>query len=188
MTDSYITFASADRKSCRLSLPLATIRRVEKLAPGQEGLTAGAFALALTLFHGFRIVRRSSRSGHVRSTDECMTIQILQLNSMRQSCDNFCALLRTRLKASLPLMKSLKPFAKTFYSEDIMLYGEEKAEAVEKEPVLIEVEQKSGEEMMEWTTGEGTGKGYHGGLCVRSSLQSTVAEIFLQRTGLQISR
>ena len=56
LTDSYLVFGAADRKSCRLSLPLATVRRVEKLAPGQEGLIAGAFALALTLFHGFRIV------------------------------------------------------------------------------------------------------------------------------------
>lgn len=34
--------------------------------------------------------------------------QVVQLNSLRPTNDAFCALLRTRLKASLPMMKSLK--------------------------------------------------------------------------------
>ncbi|BGP45006.1 hypothetical protein JCM10450v2_000821 [Rhodotorula kratochvilovae] len=97
LSTSFLTFTSLDRRSCRLTLPLATIRRVEKLAPGQEGTAVGAFALGLTLFHGLRI--------------------ILQLNSLRPTNDQFCAQLRVRLKASLPLMKALKPFAATFFSE-----------------------------------------------------------------------
>ncbi|KPV78640.1 uncharacterized protein RHOBADRAFT_33366 [Rhodotorula graminis WP1] len=97
LSTSFLTFTSLDRRSCRLTLPLATIRRVEKLAPGQEGTAPGAFALGLTLFHGLRI--------------------ILQLNSLRPTNDQFCAQLRVRLKASLPLMKALKPFAQTFFSE-----------------------------------------------------------------------
>jgi hypothetical protein len=56
LSTSFLTFTSLDRRSCRLTLPLATVRRVEKLAPGQEGTEFGAFALALTLFHGLRIV------------------------------------------------------------------------------------------------------------------------------------
>lgn len=56
LSTSFLTFTSLDRRSCRLSLPLATIRRVEKLAPGQEGTVSGAFALSFTLFHGLRIV------------------------------------------------------------------------------------------------------------------------------------
>ncbi|GAA5890230.1 hypothetical protein JCM8208_002744 [Rhodotorula glutinis] len=97
LSTTFLTFTSLDRRSCRLTLPLATIRRVEKLAPGQEGTAPGAFALGLTLFHGLRI--------------------ILQLNSLRPTNDQFCAQLRVRLKASLPLMKALKPFAQTFFSE-----------------------------------------------------------------------
>ena len=60
LSTSFLTFTSLDRRSCRLTLPLATIRRVEKLAPGQEGTAPGAFALGLTLFHGLRIVRTLS--------------------------------------------------------------------------------------------------------------------------------
>lgn len=56
LSTSFLTFSSLDRRSCRLTLPLATVRRVEKLASGQEGTAVGAFALALTLFHGLRIV------------------------------------------------------------------------------------------------------------------------------------
>lgn len=59
LSTSFLTFTSLDRRSCRLTLPLATVRRVEKLAPGQDGTVAGAFALSLTLFHGLRIVRMS---------------------------------------------------------------------------------------------------------------------------------
>jgi hypothetical protein len=59
LSTSFLTFTSLDRRSCRLTLPLATVRRVEKLAPGQDGTVTGAFALSLTLFHGLRIVRTS---------------------------------------------------------------------------------------------------------------------------------
>ena len=76
-------------------------------------------------------------------------------------------------------MKQLKPFAKTFYSEYLLSGGEESAEAAEKEEVLIELEQKTGEEMMEWTTGEGIGKGYHGGLCVAHASPLSVCSRFL---------
>jgi TBC1 domain family member 8/9 len=44
-------------------------------------------------------------------------LQVVQLNSLRPTNDAFCANLRTRLKASLPLMKALKPFSHTFFSE-----------------------------------------------------------------------
>lgn len=100
LSSTFLAFASLDKRSCRLSLPLATIRRVEKVAP-PDGIGLGAFALSLTLLHGARIV--------------------LQLNSLKPTNDNFCAILRTRLKACLPKMKSLQPFAETFFSEYFLL-------------------------------------------------------------------
>ncbi|GAA6011687.1 hypothetical protein JCM8202_004117 [Rhodotorula sphaerocarpa] len=150
LSTSFLTFSSLDRRSCRLTLPLATIRRVEKLAPGQEGTTVGAFALALTLFHGLRI--------------------IVQLNSLRPTNDQFCSNLRVRLKASLPLMKALKPFSGTFFSEYFLSDAHtelEKAGAQETGKVdeLISFDDKGkGKEADEpWTTESGT-KGFHTGL------------------------
>lgn len=101
--------------------------------------------------------------------------QVLQLNSLRPTNDAFCAVLRTRLKASLPLMKSLKPFAKTFFSEHFLTPEQDEAAITAKEAVEIKnvgtlvdlgVEQeKLGEDVLEWTTESGTGRGFHGGLC-----------------------
>ncbi|GAA5980178.1 hypothetical protein JCM10908_001563 [Rhodotorula pacifica] len=153
LSTSYLTFSSLDRRSCRLTLPLATVRRVEKLAPGQEGTTVGAFALALTLFHGLRL--------------------IVQLNSLRPTNDQFCANLRVRLKASLPLMKALKPFAATFFSEDFLTNerdDEKNGKAAEDDKVgeLISFDDKGkgkGKETDEpWTTEWGTQAGFHTGL------------------------
>ncbi|KAK4058097.1 hypothetical protein OIO90_000836 [Microbotryomycetes sp. JL221] len=125
---------------------------VEKLAPGSDGTIAGAFALSLTLFHGLRIV--------------------LQLNSLRPTNDAFCANLRTRLKANLPLMKALKPFANTFFSEFYINDGEEKAlesktkmeEAKVGELISFGDGEKPKDEIKDFTTGSGTEQGYHGGL------------------------
>ncbi|KAL8283146.1 hypothetical protein RQP46_005924 [Phenoliferia psychrophenolica] len=166
LSSTFLAFASLDRRSCRLSLPLATVRRVEKIAPGQEGTATGAFALCLTLFHGLRIV--------------------VQLNSLRTTNDAFCAVLRTQLKAALPMMKKLKPFSKTFFSEwflapdrdadlvvpadlnkpgqassttegELISFGDEKP-LEEKPKELLEGEN------VEWTTRSETSNGYHGGL------------------------
>ncbi|GAA5950368.1 hypothetical protein JCM3765_004522 [Sporobolomyces pararoseus] len=153
LSTSFLTFTSLDRRSCRLTLPLATVRRVEKLAPGQEGTEFGAFALALTLFHGLRIV--------------------VQLNSLRPTNDQFCANLRVRLKASLPMMKSLKPFSHTFFSEwylspDYEQEDRKKKEEDAKVGELISFDEKGkGKELdadEPWTTQWGTESGFHTGL------------------------
>ncbi|GAA5899035.1 uncharacterized protein JCM6883_003516 [Sporobolomyces salmoneus] len=153
LSTSFLTFTSLDRRSCRLTLPLATVRRVEKLAPGQEGTEFGAFALALTLFHGLRIV--------------------VQLNSLRPTNDQFCANLRVRLKASLPMMKSLKPFSHTFFSEwylspDYDQEDRKKKEDDAKVGELISFEDKGKAKELDadepWTTQWGTESGFHTGL------------------------
>lgn len=47
----YLTFASLDRKSVRFTLPLCTVRRVERL-----NTRTGVFALSLLVWHGMKIV------------------------------------------------------------------------------------------------------------------------------------
>lgn len=48
----YLAFASLDRKSVRFTIPLSTIRRVERL-----NARAGIYALSLSTWHGAKIVR-----------------------------------------------------------------------------------------------------------------------------------
>ncbi|KAH7105928.1 TBC-domain-containing protein [Auriculariales sp. MPI-PUGE-AT-0066] len=94
---SYLAFASLDRKSVRFTLPLSTVRRVERL-----NSRTGAFALSLLLWHGLKI--------------------ILQLTSLRPTADAFCVRLRDALKLQLQLgnMRSMKTFVKTCYSESLV--------------------------------------------------------------------
>jgi len=47
----YLAFASLDKKSVRFTIPLCTIRRVERL-----NARAGVYALSLLLWHGLKIV------------------------------------------------------------------------------------------------------------------------------------
>jgi len=93
----YLAFASLDRKSVRFTLPLSTVRRVERL-----NSRTGAFALSLLLWHNLKI--------------------ILQLTSLRPTADAFCARLRDALKLQLQLgnMRTMKQFVKTCYSESLV--------------------------------------------------------------------
>lgn len=87
------------------------------------------------------------------------------MNSLRPTNDAFCAALRTRLKAALPLMKSLKPFSKTFFSEWYLSPARD--EVAPADPVvgeLVEVEKEKGHSEQEWTTASGIDDAYHGGL------------------------
>ncbi|KIK07869.1 hypothetical protein K443DRAFT_86394 [Laccaria amethystina LaAM-08-1] len=90
----YLAFSSLDRKSVRFTIPLSTIRRVERL-----NARAGIYALSLLLWHGMKI--------------------IVQLTSLRPTADLFCSLLRDALKVELQRgqMKLVKSFVKTCYSE-----------------------------------------------------------------------
>ncbi|PLW14373.1 hypothetical protein PCASD_19392 [Puccinia coronata f. sp. avenae] len=126
ITERFVTFVSVDRRSCRFSLPLATIRKVEKVAPvSSSDLGPPPFAICLIVWH------------------EDLKY-VLQLNGLKPSCENFCATLRTQLKATVPEMKILKPFVSTFYSEHLL--------------------SPSAEEDGTHTTGQGIGSGYHAGL------------------------
>ncbi|KAJ3497556.1 hypothetical protein NLJ89_g10334 [Agrocybe chaxingu] len=90
----YLAFSSLDRKSVRFTIPLSTIRRVERL-----NARAGVYALSLLTWHGMKI--------------------IVQLTSLRPTADLFCSLLRDALKVELQRgqMKLVKGFVKTCYSE-----------------------------------------------------------------------
>lgn len=47
----FLAFTSLDRKSVRFTIPLSTIRRVERL-----NARAGIYALSLSTWHGMKIV------------------------------------------------------------------------------------------------------------------------------------
>jgi len=93
----YLAFASLDKKSVRFTIPLSTIRRVERL-----NARAGIYALSLSTWHGMKI--------------------IVQLTSLRPTADLFCSLLRDALKIELQRgqMKQVKGFVKTCYSEALV--------------------------------------------------------------------
>ncbi|EJU03585.1 TBC-domain-containing protein [Dacryopinax primogenitus] len=101
----FLAFVSLDRKSARFTLPLYTIRRVEKV-----NSRAGMFELSLVLWHQMKIN--------------------VQLTSLRPTADSFCAQLRDALKAQLPQMKKLRPFIRVCYSEHLIKQdGEEYIDA-----------------------------------------------------------
>ncbi|KAI0642421.1 TBC-domain-containing protein [Trametes meyenii] len=106
----YLAFASLDRKSVRFTIPLCTIRRVERL-----NARAGIYALSLSLWHGMKIV--------------------VQLTSLRPTADLFCSLLRDALKVELQKgkMKAVKPFVKTCYSELLVANASAPENADEKD-------------------------------------------------------
>ncbi|KAG8859989.1 hypothetical protein FRB91_005316 [Serendipita sp. 411] len=91
----YLCFVSLDRRSVKTSVPLSSIRRVERVNHPR----AGVFQLGLTLWHGMKIN--------------------IQLTSLRPTADQFCVHLRDALKIQLDLgrMKQVKQFVKTCYSE-----------------------------------------------------------------------
>ncbi|KAH7920520.1 TBC-domain-containing protein [Leucogyrophana mollusca] len=93
----YLAFSSLDRKSVRFTLPLSTVRRVERL-----NARAGVYALSLSTWHGMKIV--------------------VQLTSLRPTADLFCGLLREALKYELQRgqMKAVKGFVKSCYSEGLV--------------------------------------------------------------------
>ncbi|KAG8995847.1 hypothetical protein FRB94_008735 [Tulasnella sp. JGI-2019a] len=98
----FLCFTSLDRKSVRFTIPLSTIRRVERL-----NSRTGVFALSLGLWHGLKLV--------------------VQLTSLRSTNDLFCDRLRQGLKTQLQLgqMKLTKSFAGTLYSEALLTSNSE---------------------------------------------------------------
>ncbi|KAI0321588.1 rab-GTPase-TBC domain-containing protein [Amylostereum chailletii] len=118
----YLAFASLDRKSVKFTIPLCTIRRVERL-----NARAGVYALSLSLWHGMKIV--------------------VQLTSLRPSADLFCSLLRDALKIELQAgrMKSVKIFSKTCYSENLVLGSSPVADNEREDGSLIDGGEKGGE-------------------------------------------
>jgi hypothetical protein len=62
LSQTQLSFSSLDRKSCKFSLPLFTVRRVEKVNAGLtstplDNIAVGVYALAIELWEGHRIVR-----------------------------------------------------------------------------------------------------------------------------------
>ncbi|KAF9244154.1 hypothetical protein BU15DRAFT_86102 [Melanogaster broomeanus] len=110
----YLAFSSLDRKSVRFTIPLSTVRRVERL-----NARATVYALSLLTWHGMKI--------------------IVQLTSLRPTADAFCSILREALKAELQRgqMKAVKGFVKTCYSEALISTTSSVAENEREDGSLI---------------------------------------------------
>ncbi|KAF8310087.1 TBC-domain-containing protein [Clavulina sp. PMI_390] len=106
----YLCFLSLDKKSVQFTIPLSTVRRVERL-----NSRAGVYALSLVTWHNLKIV--------------------VQLTSLRPAADAFSGHLRDSLKSQLELgrMKAVKPFSRTLYSEAIIPIGGTAATDKERE-------------------------------------------------------
>ncbi|KZT07569.1 TBC-domain-containing protein [Laetiporus sulphureus 93-53] len=104
----YLAFIAHDRKSTRFTIPLSTIRRVERL-----NARAGVYALGLSVWHDMKIV--------------------VQLTSLRPTADLFCSLLRDALKAELQQgrMKTVKNFVKTCYSEILIAAADNEEKGID---------------------------------------------------------
>lgn len=57
LTEKFLCFESLDRRSLRGSLPLYTVRRVERLNTKRSGV----FALAVVVWHGMKIVSSAAK-------------------------------------------------------------------------------------------------------------------------------
>ncbi|TDL23752.1 TBC-domain-containing protein [Rickenella mellea] len=132
----YLSFASVDRKSVRFTIPLCTIRRVERL-----NTRTGVFALSLAVWHGMKIV--------------------IQLTALRPTADLFCTLLRDALKAQLQQgqMKAMKNFVRTCYSEALL----SSPSATVAENDKVDPDANAGA-LAEGNNPVGEGDGFHGGL------------------------
>lgn len=134
----YLSFTSLDRKSVRFTMPLSTVRRVERL-----NARAGVYALSLITWHSSKI--------------------IVQLTSLRPTADAFCVLLRDALKAELQRgqMKVVKGFVRTCYSETLLspslsVTTADTSPATERGDGDLVSDIKDGQEILE--------PEYHGGL------------------------
>ncbi|KAG6906926.1 hypothetical protein DXG01_011352 [Tephrocybe rancida] len=116
----YLAFVSLDKKSVRFTVPLSTIRRVERL-----NARAGIYALSLSTWHGQKI--------------------IVQLTSLRPTADLFCSLLRDALKIELQRgqMKQVKGFVKTCYSEALVSDSSAVADNEREDGSLISEEKEN---------------------------------------------
>ncbi|KAJ2917118.1 hypothetical protein MD484_g3291, partial [Candolleomyces efflorescens] len=119
----FLAFASLDRKSVRYTIPLSTIRRVERL-----NARAGIYALSLLTWHGLKLV--------------------VQLTSLRPTADLFCSLLKDALKVELQKgqMKQVKNFVKTCYSE-VLVNGSSTAPENEREDGSLDDQVPTSEEI-----------------------------------------
>ncbi|CAG8843904.1 20003_t:CDS:1, partial [Racocetra persica] len=94
ISEGYLTFESNEKKQCSLVLPLYTVQRVERLFSKTH-----AFALSIGTWHKMKL--------------------LFQINIPKTSIDKFCVILRDNLKDQVHLMKSLKSFLSTCYSETL---------------------------------------------------------------------
>ncbi|CAG8672834.1 4282_t:CDS:10 [Cetraspora pellucida] len=95
ISEGYLTFESNEKKQCSLVLPLYTVQRVERLFSKTHD-----FALSISNWHKMKL--------------------LFQINMPKTSIEKFCVILRDNLKDQVHLMKSLKSFLNTCYSETLL--------------------------------------------------------------------
>ena len=103
-----------------------------------------------------KIVRLRRRPGYLYYELTALR-KTVQLTSLRPAADQFCALLSMALKAELQAgkMKTVKPFSKTCYSENLILESSPVADNEREDGSLIDGGGKAG---------EGNAPAFHGGL------------------------
>ena len=86
-----------------------------------------------------------------------LRLKVVQLTSLRPAADQFCGLLSLALRAELKAgkMKTVKPFARTCYSENLVLESSPVADKEREDGSLIDGGGKAG---------EGDAPSFHGGL------------------------
>ncbi|CAG8514123.1 8514_t:CDS:10 [Ambispora leptoticha] len=95
LSESYLAFVSDDSHTCRLVIPLYTVRRVERLNSRTH-----TFALSILNWHQMKL--------------------IFLMDGIKSHCEQFCNVLKDNLKNQLHYLKTLKPFLATCYSEVLL--------------------------------------------------------------------
>ncbi|KAI8870041.1 TBC-domain-containing protein [Ramicandelaber brevisporus] len=111
LSTTFLSFASADHRGCRIVMPLGALRRVERLLDGESGSMLNmrvGYTVALTTWHK-------------------TTIHFF-LDRSRAECDSWCELLKRQLQTFLKLLPQVRHFAKTCVSEAILTSGENDAQ------------------------------------------------------------
>lgn len=159
LSPAFLCFASLDKRSCKFAIPLATIKRVEKVGQNSRSGSAqpvvAVFALAIELYEGHRFQ--------------------VQLNALRTTCDQFTQLFTQNLKAAKPQMKTMPILAKTCFSDWLTRNGNVEGLNSSKN---VQPHQKNDDpssansetahtnkesENSDWTTVSGSDPRWHGG-------------------------
>lgn len=120
LSESFVMFScSGEERMLTFTLPLCTIRRVERLPSSSD-----VFALKMTLYQDLQLV--------------------LHFDSSYSRSQQFCEMLGANLKAQVPLAKQLRQISSSFYSEYFVESTARRKKGESKASVQSEVAVPSG--------------------------------------------